>query len=106
MTIDSHDLLRKADRDLKIMSYKINSIVSVGDFQREIVDGIPCEVDALEGTLIYLKLKVRGAPTPAKFSFEYKLKGDLKVYVSKIHKTPDAINNQKVFNNVMNGFLN
>jgi hypothetical protein len=100
MTIDSHDLLRKADRDLKIMSYKINSIVSVGDFQREIVDGIPCEVDALEGTLIYLKLKVRGAPTPAKFSFEYKL------YVSKIHKTPDAINNQKVFNNVMNGFLN
>jgi hypothetical protein len=76
--------------------------VSDGDFQKETYPYIPCDIEALESTLIYLKVKVKGQPSPAKFQIDFRnfKEGDFRIFVSKTTSAPDESNHLKIFDNV------
>jgi hypothetical protein len=97
--IDCRDLIKQADRDIKVLNYKLGTVISSGDNLREIILGNTIEIDAFDDTEINFKVKVKGMPTPAKFIFEYKTKGDLKASVSKAGEKFDQ-NGGRVYMNV------
>jgi hypothetical protein len=59
------------------------------------------EIEAIEGQKLSFRVKCLGQTTPARFNLYYKSLGDLKIFVSKVHKDPDEVSHQSKFMNVI-----
>ena len=98
----------KASRDIKCLSYELQSIVqSKNDLLgNAIVAKKPVDIEVVQESYITYKVLVRGQPSPAKFSVQYRelpagtVRSDLKVFASTAAKEPREGNCAKQYTNV------
>jgi len=97
---DCGALLRKTDREIKVISYQLANIVSNGENHIMIQNKMPQMIEVIEGTPIFSKIMCGGSNSPCKINMEYHSKGDLKIFVSLTNKTPTAEDCGKVYSKV------
>lgn len=100
--VDCKDLLRAADKDIKVINYKLQSVIVSGDNCKMISPQMKYLVELVEETPLYYKVPTNGQNYSMVFFISYlgdSPSRDVKVYISTDHSNPQKHNASKSFSN-------
>eukprot|EP00347_Sterkiella_histriomuscorum_P013353 403365039 len=106
--INCRELIQKANRDIKSLTYQIQRIVTAEDSCHTLVNSKrTVDLEIVEQSLMYFKVHCKGQLSPVKILINLKenelMKGkkqDIKMYMSITSKEPNETDNQKFINQV------
>lgn len=82
-------LLKKTEKELKCLSYKLSTVVSDGNYHNLIQEGPSTSIEVIEETYVYCKIGLKYKFSPMKLRLKYNRKEKLRVYLSTENKMPD-----------------
>ena len=65
--MDCTELLKKADREIRVINYKLSTVIASGEYHRLLHPVIDNEIEVVESTAIYCKIKSKGCHAPVNF---------------------------------------
>ena len=89
-------MLTKADRDIKVISYQLSTVISSGEYHQNLHTNYLNEVEIVESTPIYCKIKCKGLLPPLTIGVKTK-RGEFKAYLSLNNKTPSEQDHDKTY---------
>lgn len=85
---DTKDLIERADREIRVVSYQLTTIISDGNYHQLLYTMMPNPIEVIENTHIYFKVPCKNLYSPAFFKIKYKSRGDLKIFIDSTNKQP------------------